>query len=72
MISKCFIKELTRKAKIVELKPGTVWSEVDPAYGMDKIIYQNICIWYDGTLKIMRGHHGDCKWQFDEMVWKHL
>lgn len=32
---------------------------------------RNICIWYDGTLRPAKGHHGDCRWKFDGQVWYH-
>lgn len=33
---------------------------------------ENMCLWYDGTLKPMRGHTADCKWRFDGFIWEHL
>lgn len=32
----------------------------------------NICLWYDGTFRAVRGHRGNCKWRFDGYIWRHL
>lgn len=32
---------------------------------------KNVCIWYDGTLRALRGHNGNCSWTFDGQVWYH-
>lgn len=32
---------------------------------------RNICIWYDGTMRPMRGHMGACKWEFDGQIFWH-
>ena len=32
----------------------------------------NICVWYDGTMRPMRGHDGSCQWKFDGQIWSHL
>lgn len=33
---------------------------------------RNMCMWYDGTIKPMRGHQGACGWKFDGQIWRHL
>jgi len=36
----------------------------------------NVCRWYDGTFKPMKGHpklnQTTCKWKFDGSIWYHL
>lgn len=32
---------------------------------------RNVCFWYDGTIRAMKGHHGNCRWHFDGQVWWH-
>ena len=33
---------------------------------------RNIAIWYDGTMRPARGHHGNCQWFYDGQVFYHL
>jgi hypothetical protein len=33
---------------------------------------KNICAWYDGTLRPMKGHIAKCQWHFDGQIWWHL
>ena len=33
---------------------------------------RNICIWWDGTMRPMKGHMGACGWKFDGQIWYHL
>lgn len=33
---------------------------------------ENLCKWYDGTMKPRSGHNGDCTWTFDGQIWSHL
>lgn len=41
--------------------------------GEQPIAYaKNICLWYDGTLRPMRGHVAKCSWNFDGQIWWHL
>lgn len=57
---------------VIALKAGALWSGIDPSYGVDETIYQNVCLWYDHTLKIMKGHDvRHCKWKFDGQFWIH-
>lgn len=40
--------------------------------GKKQVAYaKNICLWYDGTLRPMRGHKAKCRWQFDGAIWWH-
>ena len=32
---------------------------------------QNICLWYDGTVKPKLGHRANCKWKYDGQVFYH-
>lgn len=32
---------------------------------------ENVCIWYDGTARPRKGHHGDCTWKFDGQIYWH-
>lgn len=32
---------------------------------------ENVCRWYDGTLRARKGHHGDCTWKFDGSIFWH-
>lgn len=43
-----------------------------PGYGFDEEMYKNVCLWYDHTLRAMKGHDvRHCKWSFDGQIWKH-
>lgn len=33
---------------------------------------RNICSWWDGTMRPMKGHMGACGWKFDGQIWRHL
>jgi hypothetical protein len=33
---------------------------------------KNICVWFDGTIRPMLGHHGKCRWNYDGQVFYHL
>ena len=35
------------------------------------VITKNICVWFDGTLRPGRGHHGRCRWVYDGQVFSH-
>lgn len=43
-----------------ELNAGEVW------------YCKNIAIWFDGTLRPAKGHHGGCRWFYDGQVFYHL
>lgn len=32
---------------------------------------RNMCIWWDGTMRPMKGHMGNCRWKFDGYFWVH-
>jgi hypothetical protein len=50
-------------------KPMNFWY---PSRSLQETEYINICIWYDFTLKPMKGHNGNCRWKFDGQIWRHL
>lgn len=33
---------------------------------------ENMCTWYDGTMRSMFGHDGTCQWRFDGQFWIHI
>ena len=37
----------------------------------ESIYCQNICIWFDGTIRPMKGHNGTCRWVYDGQVYYH-
>lgn len=58
---------------VIELKARALWLGVDPSYGVDETMYKNVCLWYDHTLRAMKGHDvRNCKWTFDGQIWRHL
>jgi hypothetical protein len=50
------------------LKQGNLWY---PEAAQQPLEINNICLWYDGTLRPGRGH-SNCKWTFDGQIWRHL
>jgi len=40
------------------------------------MVVKNMCLWYDGTFRPMRGHpklnQTTCRWKFDGYIWWHL
>lgn len=66
------LKEVDVAEQTLTLKPGPIWSGIDPAKGPDMTVYQNVCVWWDGTLRPGRGHSGNCKWRFDGQFHIHL
>lgn len=85
MISKRFVKGLIGKVDVVEvtavkqveptIQPRVgypnLWAA--PGYAFDEEMYKNVCLWYDGTLRAMKGHDvRNCKWKFDGQIWRHL
>lgn len=54
---------------VIDLHERNLWY---PAKALQEVEYVNICIWYDFTLKPMKGHNGNCRWKFDGQIWRHL
>ena len=57
---------------IISLVETSYVSEYGILGGKMVTTYQNICTWYDGTLRPAKGHNGGCRWRFDGQVWFHL
>lgn len=49
----------------------TYISEYGVIGGTMTTVAKNICLWYDGTLRPMKGHIAKCRWHFDGQVWWH-
>lgn len=32
---------------------------------------ENVCLWWDGTLKPQKGHNATCSWLFDGQIYYH-
>ena len=37
----------------------------------ESTFYHNICIWFDGTIRPLKGHNGNCRWTYDGQVYYH-
>lgn len=58
----------TKGIEPIRLRESNLW------YPAAKADFEgiNICIWYDRTLRPMRGHKANCQWKFDGQIWWHL